>query len=324
MFSLDTRTMVDLIKGLAQVRDGLTLIAFLSLVLLVAFRTRRVPELLFVLVRDKLTRQQFALLLRRFMVLGFCAFLALVSLAALSQALGHLTASKGLTISDLRSELAKAKESEDLKTHAEAQYGAGMEKLSRHDLDGAIASLQASIQTIPTQTAEEMLIYLYRQKGDLDRAAAAWEKASKVARERGDILALARLDNGTVPHTIPSSEGDHDLIGVHAPLPTGGDTVDTAVALLPEMYRCVGSDRCKSWFKLNLREGQRLAARFRTPASQSSALTAIYDTNGGRVQQAYAEWPSQICQIDWTAKVNGSHFIQIDAAPGTVFHFQVL
>ena len=34
--------MVELIKGLASVRDGLTLIAFLSLVLLLALRTKKV------------------------------------------------------------------------------------------------------------------------------------------------------------------------------------------------------------------------------------------------------------------------------------------
>ena len=39
--------MTELIKGLAHVRDGLTLIAFLCLVLLVAFRTKKVPELFF-------------------------------------------------------------------------------------------------------------------------------------------------------------------------------------------------------------------------------------------------------------------------------------
>lgn len=51
--------MIDLIKALVQVRDALGLIAFLALVLLVAFRTKKVPELFFGLLRDKLTRQQF-------------------------------------------------------------------------------------------------------------------------------------------------------------------------------------------------------------------------------------------------------------------------
>ncbi len=61
--------MPELLKGLPQVRDGLTLIAFLSLVLLVAFKTKKVPELAFGLVRDKLTRQQFSMLLHRMLIL---------------------------------------------------------------------------------------------------------------------------------------------------------------------------------------------------------------------------------------------------------------
>jgi len=57
---LNPTAMTELVKGLIQVRDALTLIAFLSLVLLVAFRTPKVPELFFGLVRDKLTRQEFS------------------------------------------------------------------------------------------------------------------------------------------------------------------------------------------------------------------------------------------------------------------------
>ena len=70
--------MPELIKAIAEVRDGLTLIAFLSLAVLVAFRTKKVPELFFGLVRDKLTKQQFSTLLHRFMTLGLIAFLALL------------------------------------------------------------------------------------------------------------------------------------------------------------------------------------------------------------------------------------------------------
>src|SRR5262249_28684134 len=83
--------MTELIKALVQVRDALGLIAFLALVLLLAFRTKKVPELFFGLLRDKLTRQQFSALLHRFMTLSFIAFMALLPLAVLSQVLSHLT-----------------------------------------------------------------------------------------------------------------------------------------------------------------------------------------------------------------------------------------
>src|SRR5580765_1136931 len=114
--------MTELIKGLVHVRDALSLIAFLSLVLLMAFRTKKVPELFFGLVRDKLTRPQFSAHLHRFMTLGFLAFLALVVLAVVAQVLSHMTQPSALTIDDLRRELAKTTAPEEVKIHAEAQF----------------------------------------------------------------------------------------------------------------------------------------------------------------------------------------------------------
>src|SRR3974377_1484731 len=135
---------VNLIKGFVQVRDALTLIAFLSLVLLVAFKTPKVPELFFKLLQNKLTRQQFSNLLRRAMTLGFVAFIALVALAVVAQVLSHLTSPNALTIGDLRSELAKTQSPEDQKVKAEAQYILAMDRLNQRDVEGAIASLRDS------------------------------------------------------------------------------------------------------------------------------------------------------------------------------------
>jgi len=198
-----------------------------------------VPELFFGLVRDKLTRQEFSALLRRFMILGFAAFLALVALAVLAQVLSHATQPGGLTIGDLRSELAKSDAAQEQKIHAEAQYQLAMEKLNGRDFDGAIQALQASIAAIPSLTAQEMLIYLYRQNGDVDNASKAWEAAEKIARKNGSTIALARLDNtGAPPRAIPSAEGDHDLIGNSMPLPKGGEGFETAVKISPGFYSC--------------------------------------------------------------------------------------
>jgi len=126
--------MTELIKALVQVRDALGLIAFLALVLLLAFRTKKVPELFFGLLRDKLTRQQFSALLHRFMTLSFIAFMALLPLAVLSQVLSHLTQPSALTVSDLRRELANIKATKDQKIHAEAQY----ERLGSFKIDHQI------------------------------------------------------------------------------------------------------------------------------------------------------------------------------------------
>ncbi|HUB10948.1 MAG TPA: hypothetical protein VMB34_03245 [Acetobacteraceae bacterium] len=320
--------MLELIKGLAQVRDGLTLIAFLSLVLLLAFRTRKVPELLFGLFRDKLTRQQFATLLHRFMVLGFSAFIALVLLAALSQVLGHITAPRAMTVDDLRRELAKAAATEQQKDHVEAQYDLALEKLSRHDFDGAIASLKASVQAIPTLAAQEMLVYLYRQKGDFDNAAGAWEAAKNTARENGDLLAQVRLDNDVVPRTIPSPKSETDLVGTTTPLPKGGALVETAVPIESGLFRCV-SNRQNWWYKVNLTTGQRLSLRLRTADDNNGAAAdiAICDTNGA-ILQKIGNWcclpANTIYKSDWTAAVTGWHFIRLTVSDGTVLHLEIL
>jgi hypothetical protein len=330
--------MAELIKGLVQVRDALSLIAFLGLVLLAAFRTKKVPELLFGLFRDKLTRQQFSALLHRFMTLGLIAFLALVTLAVVAQVLNHLTQPTALTVVDLRRELAAANRAEDEKIHAEAQYNLAMEKLSQHDLNGAITSLQDSINAIPTLTAREMLIYLYRQKHDTANEAAAWEEAVKMARKRGDPLTLARLDRVSVPAAVPDAEGEHDLIGKSLPLPKGGDQYETAAEIAPGFYSFAATQsdggECRSClFKIYLHGGQRLKVKFRSPLSGGLAGAAIFGTNGQPLKDPEGDQPNSmhgnaapggtIRELDWNASESGWYFLRATADPGTVYRIRV-
>jgi hypothetical protein len=326
---------VELIKGLAQIRDGLTLIAFLSLVLLVAFRTKRVPEMFFGLVRDKLTRQQFAILLHRFMIYCFIAFLALTALAALSQVLAHWTQPGALTIGDLRRELANAKGTEDAKIRAEGQYSLAMNLLSKSDFDGAIKALHASLGEVPTLTAQEMLTYLYKQRRDYTDATEAWEGAVKLARSRSDVLALARLDNDTIPASVPDVQGEHDLIGPAQRLPKGGDKFENAPALSPGLYRCEDSEGCLAWwFGLDLQTGQRVVIRFRSSATGGEASIALFGTNGQWIQAAgdYPESsdhhshsgpPSTIWQMDYIVPAGGAYYLRTVADPGAVYRLLI-
>ena len=326
--------MPEMIKGLINVRDALSLIAFLSLVLLMAFRTRKVPELLFSLVRDKLTRQQFAGLLHRFMILTFVAFLALVSLAVLAQILNHITQPHALTIDDLRRELAKANAPEEQKIHAEAQYKLATERLNQRELDGAIAALNESIRAVPTLTAQEVLTYLYGQKGDFTNESAAWENAVKTARTRRDTLALTRLDRIGGSRVNLEVEGEHDLIGNSAPLPKGGDKYETATRISPGFYSCTDKSGCQGWwFSIDMRGGERLNVKFRTAAYGGSlAGVSIFGTNGEFVQpggnppgtmHGNAPPPGTLYSASWTAAVSGLHFLRIDADAGTVFRIQL-
>ena len=298
-----------------------------------AFRTRKVPELLFELLRDKLTRQQFSTLLHRFMIFGLVAFLALVSLAVLAQILNHLTQPHALTIEDLRSELAKVKGSEEQKIHAEAQYKLAIQNLSERDFDSAIESLNESIRAIPTLTAQEMLTYLYRQKRDFKNESIAWESAVKTARNRGDTLALTRLDRINIPSADLDVEGEHDLLGNSTAFPKGGDKPERATKISPGLYSCGDANGCFVWyFSFYLRTGERLEVKFRSPQSGGLSGAGIYGTNGEIIHQTgdspgampgNAGPPSTIYKLNWTAKVSGWHFLRIDADMGTVYRIQL-
>jgi hypothetical protein len=326
--------MGGLIKALVNVRDALSLIAFLSLVFLVAFRTKKVPELLFGLVRDKLTRQQFYGILHRFMLFGFIAFLALVALAVVAQVLNRSTQPNSLSIDDLRRELAHSAESEESRIHAEALYRMATEKASVRDFQGAIAALRESIAAIPTLTAEETMIYLYRAAGDLAGESTAWEAAMKTARKRGDTLALVRLEMSSVPSALPSPFGEHDLIGRSEPLPKGGTKFEEATVLNPGFYSCAGPDPCVNWwYKDYLKSGQTMRIRCRTSASGGLAGAAILGTNGENLQASTGDPPgtmhgnaraaNSLSEVEYTARAQGWHFLRIDSDPNAVYRLLI-
>ena len=324
--------MTELIKALVHVRDGVTLIAFLSLVLLLAFRTNKVPELFFGLVREKLTRKQFSVVLHRLMTFGFIAFIALVSIAVLAQVLAYKTQPGALTIGDLRRELAKGNKSEAQKIRAEAQYNLAMNRINERDFDGAIASLQESIRAIPTLTAQEMLTYLYRQKRDFVKESEAWEVAVTAARKAGDRLALARLESTGAPRGIPDAEGETDLIGDSEQLPIGGDRYETAPEISPGFYKCADEKGCLLYYKLFLRTGQQLRVKLRSPPQGGLAGVVVYDTNGAWLKHAgnspgtargNAGRASTIHVLAWTASLRGWYFLHANTDPGTVIRIQV-
>jgi hypothetical protein len=321
---LNTTAMTELVKGLVRVRDALTLIAFLSLVPLMAFRTPKVPELFFGLVRDKLTRQEFSHLLRRFMILGFVAFLTLAALALVAQVLNSRTQPGALTIDDLRRELSKLQAPAEQKLRAESNFATGIELMSKQDFDGAITFLQKSLEAIPTLSAQETLAFLYRQKRDCDRANASWDGAMKIARERGDSLEQARLDRILTRRSSPSQSGENDLIGNSTQMPKGGDRFETAREIAPGFYNCNGPEGCSGRFKVWLRGGQGLHVRLRSGDGGNSARAEVvfFDTNGQRIgavgECAYCP-SNNIYTADWTAQANGWHFIAISAIPGSVY-----
>jgi hypothetical protein len=60
--------MSELIQAVVTIKDPFTLFAFLAVILLIAFRTKTVPESMFKLVSAKITRDRFYALLNRAML----------------------------------------------------------------------------------------------------------------------------------------------------------------------------------------------------------------------------------------------------------------
>jgi hypothetical protein len=327
-----------LISALINVRDGLALIAFLSLVVLVAFRTRRVPELLFGLLRDKLTRAQFSAFLHRLMTYGLAAFIALVVLAIVGQVLNRMTQPTALTLDQLRGELSKSEASLDARLNAESQFKLALDRINQHDLESAIASLHESIKAVPSLTAQEMLTYLYREKGDFANEASAWESAVKMARERGDSMALARLDRVSVPGGVLGGEAEHDLIGDSTPLPKGGNDYRSAVQLAPGLYICAGNadEGCRNWYyKVYLNAGRELAIGLRSPAPPQCCLAGvdILGPNGQTLHRQVGDDPrimrgnagpaNTIYRTQWVAMEGGWHYLMTTADSGTVYRISI-
>lgn len=326
--------LVNLIQGLAQVRDGLTLIAFLTIVMLLAFRTKQVPELIFGLVRDKLTRAEFAKILNRVLIFGFIWFMALLIVTLTSFILDHRSQPGVLKLSDLQAELGKSKASEDAQRHAEADYAQATQMLALHQIDGAIEALKDSLQSAPTLTAQETLLRLYRQKGDLPNASATWEAAMKLATQRGDSIAIARLGKELNASADPAPETDHDLIGASAPLPKGGDRYETAIPLAPGFYGCKETAGCGDrWFRLTMRGGQRLGIKLRTATTYGYTCVKLYGTNGeiltpedrGSTSQLPCSFTSEagIFSAAYDSTEAGTYYLRIQTFLGDVLRFRI-
>jgi hypothetical protein len=119
------------------------------------------------------------------------------------------------------------------------------------------------------------------------------EGAVKTARERGDLVALARLDRSSVSGAVVGGDADHDLIGNTTPLPKGGDRYESAAKLSPGLYICdTKPDGCvTSCYTLYLKAGHELAWSSQSGASAvltggrgypRSQRTVARQTHGGR------------------------------------------
>ncbi|HKV81582.1 MAG TPA: hypothetical protein VJP02_25775 [Candidatus Sulfotelmatobacter sp.] len=224
--------MSDLIKAAVSIKDPFTLFAFLALLLLIAFRTKSVPEALFKLVGDKMTRERFSQQMRRAFLYVFLAFLALCGLAGTGQVLGYMTTAKAASVDELKQELALRRADDGAARQAMEEYQRGLAQAEDQKLSDAIASLEASVKAVPTAAAQETLALLYQKAGESRRAVQVAGQAVSTAREAGDAVRTAKAErvlstvsaSGSAPVTVSKScPSGAALVGPKLDLPPGGD-----------------------------------------------------------------------------------------------------
>lgn len=314
--------MSDLINALIQVKEPITLLAFIALIALFAFRTKKVPELAFSLLKDRLSHETFSRLLHRGMSLGFASFLSVCGLAGFGQVLDYRTRVQPIDAERLEAELQQHTNASAIdKAAAVRSYRAGLKLVEQGEFRSAIESIQSSLDRVPSLAAQYMLSYLYRQEGDDVRANQFAEAAKHTAVERGDALDRARVARLTDPSEQAEQADDTPITGeagsmvnVSANLPEGGADFANAAKISPGTYAAPALPQNQHrYFRLQLKQGQTLLIKLRTPnVPYPYAGAAVYDSDGGRLgATAIIGDPSKKDSLLYIATYSGAHFISV-------------
>jgi hypothetical protein len=265
--------MSELIKAAVSIKDPFTLLAFLAVILLIAFRTKTVPESVFKLVGEKISRERFYQLVHRAFLYVFAAFLVLCGVAVLGQVLGYMTTTKAASLEELKQELALRHGDDNAARQAMEEFQKGLAQAQDHKLSDAIASLEESLKAVPSAAARETLALLYQKAGDTKRAIQLAEQAVASARESGNPVKTAKAErllsavsaspSASTPKSCPSDAG---LIGPKLDLPPGGDAFETATLLVPCVYKGLTDTENNQWryYKLAVPRGKTLNVVMRT------------------------------------------------------------
>lgn len=325
-----------LIRNLIHVKDGLTLFAFVCLVLLVAFKTKGVPELIFKLMKEVLKsergKDQFSLLLHRFLQYGFLGFVFVCGVATVSQVLAHQTQSRPFSVDEAEKEVGRSEAPAQQKQDAVKAYSEGVALATKGDLDQAVQSIQASVEKVPTLAAQYTLAYLFYQKSDL---GAAWKYATEAlssAKGQGDSMAVLRTeelwntigrakgisDKDPAPPVI-NPDGTCRMIGNKAAFPKGGTSFETAVKVSPGLYLWTESlaNAAYRYYKINVKQGQTLTIALRCNEQGGYAGAAIHDGNGvNKTGEARASGRSASTSVHWTADASAEIWFTIGSEGG--------
>lgn len=314
----------DLIKTIINVKAPVTLFAFLSVVLLLAFKTKAVPELFFGVVKEKLTRERFAQLLHRFLTYGFVAFLALCVIAIVGQSLDTYSAVKSGNAGAVKAELAKMSVSNEERDRAQQAYEKAIALMQTEKFDDAVTALKASIEEVPTITARMTLAELLDRLGRPTEAKSVADQAASTAHDRGSSIDVVRADmlsaslskETVAAATKASAAGVNPMITATTPLPPGGDSLVTARPLNPGIY--VGATSAKdpavrAFYRVALpQKRQRFLLTFRLPDTNACDMFLRLHTDDGRNAAERHQW--------YESALDGAG---IDAPPGNFVYFSV-
>lgn len=291
--------MGELINAVVNIRTPLTLFAFLSLLLLMAFRTKKVPELFFQAVSQKLTRERFAQLLQRSMTYGFAAFIVVCATAVAAQVLAIYARPKPVNLDAFTAELKDLKASSDATAQALADYKKGWSLMEDKKFDEAIAAMESSLQKVPTASAQLTVAYLYDQVGQHAMAKKFADQARETAQKRGDVRSATQakqIADGSRTEVVEAGALGPvgSMLGPKTPLPSGGDACETATPISPGVYiGQVDSDR--KFYRIAVAKQRTLSITFRLRDSSTQwTYVRIHDSEGGFAKEGYAIGDSNV------------------------------
>lgn len=308
--------MNDLIKALIGIKDPFTLTAFVSVVLLFALRTKTVPELFFGILKEKLTRAEFAKLLHRTMAYGVIIVIILCGFALLSQFLAYKVQARPATAEDIKSEIQNTQVPAPVREAAESEYEKSLAAIKDQKFEDAVTSLQASLVQVQTLSAEYTLAYVYLKLDQQKEAAQHAELAAKLAEVRGDTLSQVKVGElreriASKSEPLPPSPGDKHL------LPVGGNTLEKAVRIVPGQYSVppeYPGDR--QFFRMALKANQTLTISFITSDNQDGTTRVrLYDRDTSAIPDKDVSAPGGRLKnsVQYNAPAAGDYFVGIEA-----------
>ncbi len=327
--------MSELIQAVVTIKDPFTLFAFVAVILLMAFRTKSVPEAMFKLVSTKITRERFYTLLNRAMISAVGIFLVLCGIAVLGQVLNYKTTVRAASVEDLKTELALRHADNTAARQALEEFQQGLALAQDQKLSEAIGSLESSLKAVPTAAARETLALLYQRVGNRSGAIELAEQGVQAARETGgavEAVKAARLLSAVQAPTpvkvsgpCPSGAG---LVGPKLDLPPGGEAFETAPLLVPCVYKGMLDSKNSQWayYKFSLQSGQTLKATMRTRDSNASYTEMrLHGPDGGHLG-SYRSYDESVVTKPLAHKAEASGMAYVSVAGGvrgSAFAFEI-